>query len=82
MGLTDKLQVRKLLEDDGLMSEIAKAVTEDPEAMDSLADDIASELSNELEDDPGLTSKIVEAAMTNPQFKSRIVRKLVDELSD
>jgi hypothetical protein len=62
------------------MTEIAKAVVEDPETLDSVADDIADKLSDELEDDPAWRQRIVEAAMASPDFKKKIIRKLVDDL--
>ena len=80
MGLIDNADIRRLMQDPGLMDEIAKAVIDDPKTMDSLADDIADELSDELEDDPGLKKRIVDAAMSNPEFKQKIVRKLVEDL--
>ena len=48
--------------------------------MNSLADDIADKLQDALEDDPEMRKRIVEAAVANPAFKSRIVSKLVDDL--
>ena len=81
MGFIEKEDVRKLTHDSKLMTEIAKAVVEDPETLDSLADDIADKLSDELEDDPEIRQKIVETALASPDFKKRVVRKLVEELS-
>ena len=80
MGLSEKADARKLLHESRLMTEIAKAVVEDPETLDSVADDIADKLSDELEDNPELRQKIVQAAMASPDFKKKIVRKLVDDL--
>lgn len=50
--------------------------------VNELAEDIADELSEQMEDDPELRRKIVDAAVANPEFKKRIVKKLVEELSD
>lgn len=80
MGLAEKADVRKLMQDSRLMTEIAKAMTDDPETLDSLADDIADKLSDELEDDPELRQKIVEGALASPEFKKKVIRKLVEEL--
>jgi len=80
MGLAEKADVRKLLHDSRLMTEIAKAVVEDAETLDSVADDIADKLSDELEDDPTWRQRIVQAAMASPDFKKKIIRKLVEEL--
>ncbi len=48
MGYVEKTDVRKLMQDSKLIAEVAKAIGEDPETMDSLADDIADKLSDEL----------------------------------
>ena len=74
--------VRRLLRDPELRTEIANALVEDTETMDSLADDIAGELSDELEGDPEMLKEIVDAAVASPLVKQRIVQKLVKELND
>ncbi len=81
MGIIEDGDVRTLLHDPELMSDIAKAVVEDPETMDDLANNIADKLSDELEDDAALRRGIVSAAIANPEFKRRIVKKLVADLS-
>jgi len=81
MGFTEKGDVRKLLRDSTLCEAIAKAVVEDPETMDSLAGDIADKLSDELEDDSEMRQKIIQYAIATPEFKKRVVRKLVEDLS-
>ena len=81
MGLIQDTDVRGLMDDKELMAEVAKAIVEDPKAMDDLADDIADKLEDELEDNPELRRQIVDAAVVNPEFKKRIVKKLADELS-
>ena len=82
MSLIDKADVRRLLEDPELRQEIATAVVEDTEVMVALADDIAEDLSDELEKDQTMVKQIVDMAIANPQVKQRIVKKLVEELSD
>ncbi len=52
--------VRQLLQDPALVDEIAKGVMEDPEALSELAEDIADELSDVLEDDPEFRAKIIQ----------------------
>ncbi len=81
MGFTEKSDVRKLWHDSKLREAIVKAAVEDPKTMDSLADDIADKLSDELEDDPEMRQKIVSFAIASPEFKKRVVRKLVEDLS-
>ncbi len=81
MGFTEKGDVRKLLHDSKMREAIVKAAVEDPKTMDSLAGDIADKLSDELEDDPEMRQQIVKYAIATPEFKKRIVRKLVEDLS-
>lgn len=80
MGFLEESDVRKLLQDPELIADIAKAVVEDPEAMNDLAECIADGLSDQIEEDPELRAKIVEVAVASPDFKKRIIRKLVEEL--
>lgn len=82
MGIAEKSDVLKLLQDPALVDEITKAVLEDPSALEDLAEDIADELSDVLEDDPEFKSKIIQSAMGNETFKKRLVRKLAEEFSD
>ena len=78
----DKSDVRKLLQNPELVEEIAKGVMDDPAALDELAEDIADELSDVLEDDPDFRAKIIQSALGNEAFKSRLVKKLVAEFGD
>ncbi len=82
MSLADKVEVQKLLQDPTLVDDMSKAVLENPAALKDLADDIADELSDVLEDDPDFRSKIIQAAMGNETFKSRLVQKLAEEVAD
>ena len=81
MGFIQDADVKGLIDNKELMAEVAKTLVEDPETMDNLADDIADKLEDELEDNPELRRQIVDAAVVNPEFKKRIVKKLADELS-
>ncbi len=74
--------VRQLLQDPALVEEIAKGVMEDSEALGDLAEDIADELSDVLEDDPEFRAKIIQSAMGNKTFKDQLVKKLVEEIGD
>ena len=81
MGLIQDSDVARLLQDPALMEDVAKALVEDPDARCSLADDIADKLEDVLEDDSEMRKRIVDAAVSNAEFKKKIVHKLVDELS-
>ncbi len=78
MGFLDSSDVRRLLEDPQLRTDIAKAVTEDPGVLEDLAEDIADELEDELEDDAELKKQIIDAAMATPEFKKKLVQELID----
>ena len=82
MGIIQDADVGRLLQDPGLMEDVAKALVEDPEAMDDLADDIADKLQDALEDDADMRRRIVDAAIGNPESKKRIIRKLTNDLGD
>ncbi len=78
----DKKDVHKLLQDPALVEEIAKGVMEDPEALGALAEEIADELSDVLENDPEFRTNIIQSAMGNKTFKDKLVKKLAEELCD
>jgi hypothetical protein len=80
MGIVESSDVRRLLQNPELMSDIASAVAEDPSALDDLAEDIADEMEDELENDPEFRRRIIDAAMGSPDFKKKVVRKLVGDL--
>ena len=82
MGFLEDNDIRELLKDPELMADVAKAMVEDPKAMDGLAEDIAVKLSGEIEADLELKSEIVQAAMANPGFKAKLIKKLVEEFDD
>ena len=80
MGFIQESDVQRLMQDESLMSEIASALVENPDAMEDLADDIADKLDDQMEDNPEVRRQIVDAAMGSASFKKRIVAKLVDDL--
>ena len=46
-----------------------------------LADDIASKIQDELEDNEEWGATLVSAAMASPEFKKKVVSKLAEELA-
>ncbi len=81
MGFITEADVQKLMLDQELMAEVATALVEDPETTDQLADDIASQLQDELSDNAEMRQQIINAAVASPEFKKAVVSKLADELS-
>jgi hypothetical protein len=83
MGMDiNKADVLNLLQDEKLIDDVVKRVVDDPEVLDDLAEEIADEMSDYLEDDPVVKQKIINAALGNADFKKRIVKELVDEIGD
>ena len=80
MGLITTSDVKSLLQDEEFKADIAKAIAEDPQALDDLAEAVADELGDELENDSALKAQIIEAAMANPNFKKKLVKELIDDL--
>ena len=80
MGFVDSTDVKRLLDDPEFKTDIAKAVAEDPDALEDLAEDIADELEDELEDDADLKKQIIDAAMASPDFKKMLIKELIDDI--
>ena len=81
MGLDiSKLVAQKFVQREKWMDGVIKTVVDDPEAMDALAKKAGDKLGDLLEDDPNFKKKIIDAALTSPDFKKRIVIKLIKEL--
>ena len=83
MGLDiEKSDVRKLLEDEELAEDVVKAIIDDPDALEELAEDVAEELSDMIEDEPELRRTIIDAAIATPVFRQKVVRELAKEIGD
>lgn len=81
MGFIKDEDIEKLMENDDLISGVAKGLVEDPDTMEALASDIADKLEDEMDNSPALRQKIIDAAVANEDFKKKVVAKLADELS-
>ena len=79
MGFVQSSDLTELLQDAELMSDLAKAVVETPGVADSLAEDIAGEIQNGIENAPELRKQIVGAAMTSPDFRNKLAAALLDD---
>ena len=83
MGMdTNTADVLKLLKDDKFVNEIVKKVVDDSRVLDGLAAQMADKMSDALEDDPVIKQKLIDAAMESPDFRKKVVKELVDEISD
>ena len=67
-----------LAQDDKLLDEVINQTIDDPKAMDDLASDIAEEIA----DNPVFKKKLIAATMGTRNFRKRIIKNLLDELAD
>jgi len=77
-----KKDIKTLLGDDKLIAHIVRKITADKEALENLAGDVAEELASSIEDNPGIKKRLVKAALSNPKFKKKVIKELVDGLED
>ena len=82
MGMVQLEDVKGILEDEELVADIANAVVATPGVLEALADDIAGELEEEMENVPALRKQIISAAMASPEFKKMLASKLAAEIED
>ena len=75
-------EIYNLLQDEDFVNEVIGQALESPDVMEELADDIAEDLSDFIEDDPRLQRQLVTQAMNQQGFKNRVIQKLVEELAD
>ncbi|HIM89176.1 MAG TPA: hypothetical protein EYM52_00410 [Dehalococcoidia bacterium] len=78
MGFIKDADIEKLMQNDELINEVAKGLVENPDTLDSLVDDIAEKLEDELDTNSVLRQKVVDAAVSNEQFRKKVVAKLAD----
>ena len=81
MGFIKEADIEKLMENDELITDVAKGLVEDPDTMDTLLSDIADKLEDEMDNNPALRQKIIDAAVANDEFRKKVVAKLAEELS-
>ena len=80
MGLVEKSDVRKLLQDEALVNEIVQRSLDDPDVLTDLAGDVADELSDVIESDPELKRKILGKATKDELFKKTLLKELVENM--
>jgi len=78
---TAKAEARKLWEDKNFMGEVVRGTLADPQVLEDLADSVADEISDVIEDDPAYTQGIIEAAKKEPRFRKLVVKSLIDRLA-
>ena len=80
MGIIQESDVGKLMQDTALMDEIVAGLVQDSNTMDQLAEDIAGQVQDALEDDSDMRQRLLTAAVSNDVFKKKLISKLIDEL--
>ena len=80
MGIIQESDVGKLMQDTALMDEIVAGLVQDSNTMDQLAEDIAGQVQDALEDDSDMRQRLLAAAVSNDVFKKKLISKLIDEL--
>ena len=80
MGLIQESDVGKVLADQAFMDQVVAGLVEHSGTMDSLAEDIAEKLEEAFENDSDLRQRLVVAAVSNEEFKRKLVNKLIEEM--
>jgi hypothetical protein len=80
VGYIQESDVTGLLTDGQFLKDLAAAVAVDPAGMDDLAKEVADKLSDALEDDPIVRRQILQAAVASPEFKRRVIQKVLEEM--
>jgi hypothetical protein len=80
-GRANGTGVSQLFHDTKLLDQWITAMVEDGTAMDELAEDMADELEDVLEDDPKFREQLIDAVMANEVSREKLIQALVKELS-
>ena len=59
-----------------------KRAVASPEVIENLAEEIADELSDFMEDDPQFRNRLVTEALKRDDFRQQVIDKLVEEIND
>ena len=81
MSFFDKSDVVGLLDSTELIEDVIHAIDDDPEAMDDLAGEVASALEQAMQEYPEVRRKLVDTAMSRPEIRRRIAKKLVEDMN-
>jgi hypothetical protein len=80
MGYIQESDVAGLLQDGAFVKELTGAVAQDPAGLEDLAKEVADKLSDALEDDATVRQSILQAAVNNPEFKRKVIQKIIQEM--
>lgn len=71
-------QVRGLLEDEKFTERVTNRMSQDKDTQE----DMSKQIAKSLEDDPGLSSKILMRALDDSVFRGKVASVLVEKLID
>lgn len=80
MGFLQEGDAEKFLKSSKIVDEIVNNVVKDPRMVNDLADEVADQLEDLIEEDGGLMNKILSAASENKEFRNRVVKQLSTKL--
>ena len=75
-------EISSLFQDEEFVNAVIEQAVEQPEVMENLAEEIAGELSDMMEDDPQLQRRLVSQALKTDGFKQQVIENLIAEISD
>ncbi len=81
MGFFQEGDAEKFLKNSKIVDEIVSNVVKDSRMINDLADEVADQLEDLIEEDGGLMNKILSAASENKEFRNRVVKQLSTKLS-
>lgn len=65
----------------GIIDEIAEAVVQNTELLNKIADDIGSDLADIIMENPEIRQKIIQKALSQPNFRKMLISSVVQKLS-
>ena len=80
MGFLQEGDAERFLKSSKIVDEIVNNVVKDPRMVNDLADEVADQLEDLIEEDGGLMNKILAAASENKEFRNRVVKQLSTKL--
>jgi len=75
-------EISTFLQDEEFTNEVIKQAVANPEVIEDLAEGIADELSDFMEDDPQFRNRLVTEALKRGDFRQQVIDKLVEEIND
>ena len=75
-------EISTFLQDEEFTNGVIKRAVASPEVIENLAEEIADELSDFMEDDPQFRNRLVTEALKRDDFRQQVIDKLVEEIND